>query len=136
MERKNRFTMSLCLLVLLFSIKPFHIFCQVRVENRLINNILVMIDGEPKKGELEELIPITPGDFFSLKVIRDAVKNIYQSGLFSDVQVSIGDGPKLDLTFSLTKNLFVRNIQFRGYEDVSRKNVPLEAQTDFLLVSF
>ncbi len=115
--------MILCLLVLLFSIKPFHIFSQVKVENRLINNIFVLIDGETRKGELEELIPITPGDIFSLKVIRDVVKNIYQSGLFSDVQVSIGDGPKLDLTFSLTKNLFIRNIQFKGYEDVSRKKL-------------
>jgi len=123
MERKRRFYMTLCLFVLLFSIKPFPIICQDRVENKPINSVFVMINGEPKKGNLEELIPITPGDIFSLKVIRDAVKSIYKSGLFADVQVSIGDGPELDLIFSLTKNLFVRNIQFRGYEDVSRKKL-------------
>ena len=123
MDRKRRFYTSLCLFVLFFSIKPFPIICQDRVENRPINSVLVLIDGESKEGELGELIPITPGDIFSLKVIRDAVKNIYKLGLFADVQVYIGDGPEVELTFSLTKNLFVRNIQFYGYEDVSRKEL-------------
>ncbi|MFC2166740.1 BamA/TamA family outer membrane protein [Acidobacteriota bacterium] len=72
---------------------------------------------------MEELIPIVQGDLFSLKSIRDAVKYLYKSGLFADVQVSLGVGPELDLIFSLTKNLFVRNIQFRGYEDVSQKKI-------------
>ncbi len=123
MERKRHFTICLCLFVLFFSLQSFPIICQDRIENRPVNNVFVLIDGEPKKGELEELIPITPGDIFSLKVIRDAVKSIYKSGLFADVQVFIGGGPEVDLTFSLTKNLFVRNIQFRGYEDVSRKKL-------------
>ena len=123
MERKRRFCISLCLFVLFFSIKPFPIICQDRVENRPINSVFVLIDGESKEGELGELIPITSGDIFSLKVIRDTVKYIYKSGLFADVQVYIGEGPKLELTFSLLKNLFVRNIQFHGYEDVSRKKL-------------
>jgi outer membrane protein assembly factor BamA len=123
MERKRHFTICLCLFVLFFSLQSFPVVCQDRIENRPINNVFVLIDGEPKTGELEELIPITPGDVFSLKVIRDTVKSIYKSGLFADVQVFVGGGPEVDLTFSLTKNLFVRNIQFRGYEDVSRKKL-------------
>ena len=123
MERKRQISICLCLFVLFFSLQSFPIICQDRIENRPINNVFVLINGEPKKGELEELIPISPGDVFSLKIIRDAVKSIYRSGLFADVQVFIGGGPEVDLTFSLTKNLFVRNIQFRGYEDVSRKKL-------------
>jgi len=123
MKRKRRFYINVCLFVLFFSIKPFPIICQDRVENRPINSVLVLIDGESKEGEWGELIPITPGDVFSLKAIRDAVKNIYKSGLFADVQVSIGEGPDVDLTFSLTKNLFVRDIKFYGYEDVSRRKL-------------
>ena len=123
MERKRHFFICLCLFVLFFSLQSFPVINQDRIENRPINNVFVLINGEPKKGELEELIPITPGDVFSLKVIRDAVKSIYKSGLFADIQVFIGRGPEVDLTFSLTKNLFVRNIQFRGYEDISRKKL-------------
>ncbi len=123
MKRKRRFHISLCLFVLFFSIKPFPVISQDRVENRPINSVLVKIDGESKEGELRELIPITLGDIFSLKVIRDAIKNIYKSGLFADVQVYLGDGPEVELTFSLTKNLFVRNIRFYGYEDVSRRKL-------------
>ena len=108
---------------LLFYFLSFPLHSQNRVENKPIKSVIVLINGESREGGLEELIPIVQGDLFSLKSIRDAVKYIYKSGLFADVQVSIGAGPELDLTFSLTKNLFVRNIQFRGYEDVSRKKI-------------
>lgn len=124
MKRKRRFSISLCFFVFFFFfLKPFPIISQDKVENRPIKSVFVLIDGESKEGKLEELIPINPGDIFSLKSIRDAVKYIYKSGLFSDVQVYVGDGPDVELTFSLTKNLFVRNIQFYGYEDVSRKKL-------------
>lgn len=123
MEKKRQIFSSVCIYVLLFYFLSFPLFSQSRIENKPIKNVIVLIDGESREGGLKELIPIGQGDLFSLKNIRDAVKNIYKSGLFADVQVSIGTGPELELTFSLTKNLFVRNVQFRGYEDVSRKKI-------------
>lgn len=99
--------MSLCLYVFFFFfLKPFPIISQDKLEDRFIKSVVVLIDGESEEGKLEELIPINPGDIFSLKSIRDAVKSIYKSGLFSDVQVYIGDGPDVELTFSLTKKPF------------------------------
>ena len=123
MEGKRRFFVKLFLFAVLLYFMPFSIFSQSGVENRPINSVSVLVDGESPEEDLGELIPVFPGDIFTLKSIRDAVKYIYKSGLFADVRVSAGDGPELDLTFSLTKNLFVRNIQFRGYEDVSRKKL-------------
>ena len=123
MERTRRFILKICLCILVFCHLPLPLLCQGKIENRPINRVFVLINGEQREGVFEELIPIVPGDMFSLKRVRDAVKYIYQSGLFADVQVTVSDGPELDLTFSLIKNLFIRNIQFRGYEDVSRRKL-------------
>ena len=70
MERKRHLSICLCLFVLFFSLQSFPVINQDRIENRPINNVFVLINGEPKKGELEELIPITPGDVFSLQIFR------------------------------------------------------------------
>ena len=123
LDRRRRCYLCLVVFILFFSTKPFLAVGQDGPENRPIKSVFIQINGESREEEFQELIPISPGDIYSLKAIRDAVKVIYRSGMFADVQVAISDGPELELTFYLTKNLSVRNIQFKGLEDVSRKKL-------------
>ncbi|MCJ7580864.1 MAG: hypothetical protein MUP98_10065, partial [Candidatus Aminicenantes bacterium] len=80
MENKRRIFSSMCIYALLFYFLSFPLLGQNRVENKPIKSVIVLINGEPREGGLEDLIPIVQGDLFSLKRIRDAVKSIYKSG--------------------------------------------------------
>lgn len=92
-------------------------------EGEVLERILVVINGELNIGPMEELVPLSEGEVYSLKKIRDAVKSIYGTGLFGDVQVEMERLPGIQLTFLLTKKLFVRRIAFVGIEDISRRKL-------------
>lgn len=92
-------------------------------EKEVLERILVVVNGEPGTSGMEELVPLSAGEPFSVKRVRDAIKNIYGTGLFADIQVELERRPGLELTFFLTKKLFVRRIEFVGTDVISRRTL-------------
>ena len=89
----------------------------------LIAKVSVRIDGQPDGEYMGELIPVKEGEEFSLKKITNSIKQIYRTGLFSDVQVLKEGEQEIQLTFLLTRRFFIRKIVFRGRQKVSHKDL-------------
>ncbi len=89
----------------------------------LIAKVSVRIDGQPDAEDMAELIPVKEGEEFSLKKITSSIKQIYRTGLFSDVQVLKEGEQEIQLTFLLTRRYFIRKIIFRGKQKVARKDL-------------
>jgi outer membrane protein insertion porin family len=89
----------------------------------LIAKVSVRIDGQPDGESVAELIPVKEGEEFSLKKITNSIKQIYRTGLFSDVQVLKEGEQEIQLTFLLTRRFFIRKIIFRGRQKVSHKDL-------------
>jgi outer membrane protein insertion porin family len=88
-----------------------------------IAKVSIRIDGQPDGGDMAELIPVQEGEEFSLKKITNSIKQIYRTGLFSDVQVLKEGEQEIQLTFLLTRRYFIRKIIFRGRQKVARKDL-------------
>ncbi|NOR14604.1 MAG: BamA/TamA family outer membrane protein [Candidatus Aminicenantes bacterium] len=86
----------------------------------MIGSISVLIDNEPGGEDIEKLIAIKPGDVFSLKKINTSIKQVYQTGLFSHVQVLSEGAERLNLTFLLVAQPFSRRIQILSEEKIPR----------------
>jgi len=83
-----------------------------------IAKVEILVDG--LSGEsMTDLVSIKPGEPYSAKKIRDNIKQIYQTGLFSDIRVLKSGADRVDLTFLLIRRLIVGNIIFQGGRDVS-----------------
>jgi len=89
----------------------------------LITKVSVQIDGQTNGEDMEELIPVKEGEEFSLKKVTNSIKQIYRTGLFSDVQVLKEGDKEIQLTFLLTRRYFIRKIIFRGRQKVARKDL-------------
>ena len=84
-----------------------------------VTAVTVFVDGRPADADLAALVPLAPGQPFSLKRIDDAVRQIYRTGLFADVQVHRDGDADVRLTVILERRLSVRKILFRGGADLS-----------------
>ncbi len=89
----------------------------------LIAKVAIWIDGQPDGESMSELIPVKEGEEFSLKKITNSIKQIYRTGFFSDVQVLKEGEQEIQLTFLLTRRFSIRQIIFRGRQNVSRKDL-------------
>ena len=89
----------------------------------LIAKVSIRIDGQPDDESMAEMIPVKEGEEFSLKKITNSIKQIYRTGLFSDVQVLKEGEQEIQLTFLLTRRFFIRKIIFRGRRKVFRKSL-------------
>jgi len=89
----------------------------------IIAKVSVRIDGQPNGEDMAELIPVKEGEEFSLKKVTNSIKQIYRTGLFSDVQVLKEGEQEIQLTFLLTRRYFIRKIIFRGRQKVTRKDL-------------
>jgi len=85
----------------------------------VVANVEVWVDGSPDTENLDSLISVRPGDRYSLAAVSAAIKQIFQSGLFSDIEVIRGGVERIGLKFVLTRKLIVRKIHFRGEKGVS-----------------
>ena len=83
-------------------------------EAAVVVKIAVEADGKPAEKGLLDLIPIKPGDPYSPQLVDQAVKQIYRTGLFSDVRVLKSGEDRVELVFALVRNLFINNVFFRG----------------------
>ena len=78
-----------------------------------ISLVLVQVDGAAAGPEISALIPISAGELYSLKKIDSTIKQVYKTGLFSDVQVLKEGQADVQLTFLLTRKLITRKVAFR-----------------------
>jgi len=85
--------------------------------------VTIKVDGEPAGAEIEGLIAIAAGEPFSPKKIDDALKQIYQTGLFSDARVLKEGESEVRLTFLLSRRLLIRTIGIEGERALSRKKL-------------
>jgi outer membrane protein assembly complex protein YaeT len=80
----------------------------------IISKVMVKVDGRLAPRSVADLIPFKPGDPYSLGAIDRVVKQVYQTGLFSDVRVTRTGEEKAELVFDLVRNLILRRIRFQG----------------------
>lgn len=110
-------------LALPFFLLPRESLSQISMNPPMITEVSIRVDGQPGREGIEELIPIKEGELFSLKKINSSIKQIYKTGLFSDIQVLRDGGQKVKLTFLLSKKVFVRKILFVGKREISRRKL-------------
>ena len=80
----------------------------------VVARVVVRVDGRPGEAGLLDLIPIRPGDSFSPRLVDQAVKQIFRTGLFADVRVTKEGGQRIDLFFDLVRKVFINAVRFRG----------------------
>ncbi len=80
----------------------------------IVQKVSVVMDGRPSPPAFRDLIPIVPGDKYSLSAVDRVVKQMYQTGLFTDIRVALGGEGGSELTFFLTRNLSVRRLDVLG----------------------
>jgi len=88
-----------------------------------IAGVSVEVDGAAAGPEIAALIPISAGEPYSLKKITNSIKQVYQTGLFSDIQVRKEGQAEVQLKFLLTRKLITRNISFLGEKVLSQKKL-------------
>ena len=89
----------------------------------LVGSVEVKVDGRAADPDIGELVPIRAGEAFSLKRIANAIKQIYLTGLFADVQVLKAGTGRIDLTFLLARKVVVRRISVTGDERIPEKRI-------------
>lgn len=88
-----------------------------------VARILFLLDAGQARPETSDLITLRPGDPYSLKAVRDAVLQLYESGLYSDVRVQKSGEENITLTFLLARKLTVRTVKFQAAPAVAAKNL-------------
>jgi outer membrane protein insertion porin family len=111
------------LIVLFFFCLPFLSFSQIPEAFPTIDRINLTIDGVPGEVEMKRLIPVEEGEPFSLKRITESIKQLYKTGLFSDVEVLREEDQGTLLTFRLTRKLSIRRIDFIGNAEIPLKKL-------------
>ncbi|MGB7297083.1 MAG: POTRA domain-containing protein [Candidatus Aminicenantales bacterium] len=84
-----------------------------------VEKVEVFVDERPDTENMESLISVRPGDRYSLAAVSEAIKHIFQSGLFSDIEVIRSGVERVGLQFRLTRKRIVRKIRFRGEKRIS-----------------
>lgn len=114
---------SALFLCLSFLILPFGSILQSQESSPLVAKISVDVDGQPAAPDMRDLVPIKEGESFSLEKITNSIRQIYKTGLFSDIQVLKEGEREIHLTYLLTSRLFTGKIIFQGKEDISPKKL-------------
>ena len=89
----------------------------------LVSEVTVWVDGLPAPENIAGLISIRPGDPFSLKNVSACIKQMYKTGLFSDIRVEQSGEDRIALRFVLARKLLIRNIRFRGQTGISARRL-------------
>ena len=104
-------------------IPSFRSFAQMQEPIQLITEINLRIDEMPAGTEMRNLVPMQVGEVYSLKKITESIKQIYQTGLFSDVRVLREGTTGTKLTYLLKRKLFIRRIDFVGGSKLPRRKL-------------
>jgi outer membrane protein assembly complex protein YaeT len=85
----------------------------------VVASVVIKVDGEPAESDIQNLVTIVPGEPYSIKRTDAAVKRLFQTGLFSDIQVVKDGEADVRLTFLLARKLRVRKIEIRTEKGIS-----------------
>ncbi len=109
--------------ILVFFFPSFPLHAQMPETILLISEINLKIDEMPGSPEMRNLIPMEEGEVYSLKRITESIRQIYQTGLFSDIKVLKEGDKDAKLTFLLTRKLLIRKIDFIGGSEIPQKRL-------------
>jgi outer membrane protein insertion porin family len=119
-ERKQ----ALFFLLLFFVVfLPKESVCLSQKSLSFIAKVSVLVDGRADGEGMADLILLKEGEEFSLKKVSNSIKQIYRTGLFSDVEVLKEGEQEIQLTFLLTRRYFIRKIVFRGSQEIAPKDL-------------
>jgi outer membrane protein insertion porin family len=82
-------------------------------EASIVDRIIVRVDGQAGDPRLLDLIPIEPGDAYSPRLVDQAVKQMFRTGLFADVRVTREGDVRTVLLFDLERNVFIDAVRFK-----------------------
>jgi outer membrane protein insertion porin family len=105
------------------SLLSFYGYPQIPESLPVIAKIHLQVDYATGSEEMMNFIPVEEGEPFSLKRITESIKQIYKTGLFSDIRVEKEGEQQVILTFLLTRKLQVRRIDFSGEAEIPRKKL-------------
>ncbi len=108
------------------TILPLHGFSPVPESPPVIAQIHLNVDYAAGSEEMMNFIPVEEGEPFSLKRITDSIRQIYKTGLFSDIRVEREGEEQVILTFRLTRKLQVRRIDLASHDEIPRKKIMKE----------
>ncbi|MCK4556600.1 MAG: BamA/TamA family outer membrane protein [Candidatus Aminicenantes bacterium] len=114
---------GLSLLCLLLGFLPLESVSQSLSSSPRITAVSVMVDGQSSGEDMKKLIPIKEGEPFSLNRVSSSIKQIYKTGLFSEIQVVKEGDLDVRLTYLLTRKLFARRIVFQAEEKLPRQKL-------------
>ena len=80
-------------------------------ENRIVNEITILVDGKVAEPELMNLINLQPGKAYSDYQIDQSLKQLMQTGFFAKAEIYFSPFPAQELTYVLTRHIVIRNIQ-------------------------
>ncbi|NIM91937.1 MAG: outer membrane protein assembly factor BamA [Candidatus Aminicenantes bacterium] len=111
----SRGNFLLVLITLILSLRPDCAFSYAEpIPGPIVSKVIIKVDGQENGKEVAEMLAVKEGEAFSLKKISDSVRNMFKTGLFSDIQVLKTGEQNIQLTFLLTRRLFTRSIDFSG----------------------
>lgn len=119
LERRQVF-LGLVLSFLLCGLLPLESPSQSLNASPQVASVSVVVDGQSSGEDMIRLIPIKRGEPFSLKRVSSSIKQIYQTGLFSEIQVAREGEQDVHLTFFLTRKLFAQRIIFQTEQKLPR----------------
>ena len=114
---------GLSLLCLLLGFLPLESVSQSLSSTPRVAAVSVMVDGQSSGEDMKKLIPIKEGEPFSLNRVSSSIKQIYKTGLFSEIQVVKEGDLDVRLTYLLTRKLFARRIVFQAEEKLPRQKL-------------
>ena len=126
LKANSGFLFFFFLLWALFIINPCVFSCSLSESQAAIQSVSVELDGKPAEPEITELVTISAGKMISFYKITQVVKQLYKTGLFSDIQVKREGREGAKLTFVLTSQPYVRSIIFKGSEKISPSKLKQE----------
>lgn len=89
----------------------------------VLRSITVIVDGRPAEPDFAALVSLAPGEALSLPRIDASVKQLYRTGLFSDIQVWTDGRDDAGLTFFLERRLTTRAVEFHADKGVPVRRI-------------
>ncbi|MDW7760469.1 MAG: POTRA domain-containing protein [Acidobacteriota bacterium] len=84
----------------------------------IISRVEVHVDGAPADPQTTSLVPLKEGDPFSLKDIHVTVRQIFRTGMFSDIRVERGGEDGSAVIFRLNRKRLTRSIRYVADKEI------------------
>ncbi len=121
-QAKKRLSGFIMFVVFFFALSGIN-FSLAQDSSLTISKVSLQVEGQADGEDIQELIPIREGEPFSLVRITESIRQLYKTGLFSDIQILREGEQDIHLTYRLVRRYFTRKIYFLGDKDISRKKL-------------